>query len=155
MHMPPPALLGLGLCFVGPLDAQESPDAATLAFLEYADTAYGGAEPLLIESDSFLGSEAVVAMAKELGLAHGPRAELVECSDDRRSCRILPDGRLLRITAQTPGADSREWRFRIYLASDVATPDGRSRIFGVAREVRLVLNDGWRVVDDVVLFRTE
>ena len=156
--MPQTTVLGLGLCFLVaaiPVEGQTPLGGATRAFLEYADSAYTEVESLSIETDSFLEPQVVAEIATLLGLAHGPRSELVQCSEDRRSCRILPDGRLLRATAQVADAAGREWRFRIFLASDVATPDGRWRIFGVAREVTIALSDAWRVVDDAVLFQTQ
>ena len=156
--MPRIAVLWLGLSLLAasaPVEGQTPSVAATQVFLEYADSAYTEVEPFVLEIDSFLDSQVVAEIADDLGLAHGPRSELVQCSEDRRNCRIIPDGRLLRVTAQTANANSREWRFRIFLASDVALPDGRSRIFGVAREVTIALSDAWRVIDDKVLFQTQ
>ena len=144
-------VIGLVLTGVSWTGAQEPPFEAIAAGLQHV---VGQAEAkAVVVTDRFANAEGVRGVASSLGVRALKRAEVVQCSEDRKSCRIVgPEKRLISLReAKSVGADV---VLSLVISTQVESSDGSAQLFPTLREITLARVDGrWRVTGDQVVMQ--
>lgn len=147
-------LAALGTAHTHPLVAQGLPrDVITVAVRHVVGSQAGSYETTVLETDRFPNQAAVRDVADVLGLRAGRNSDLVQCSEDHLSCRIV-DGRkrLIRLL-EFDVSRGNEVRLLIVISKQVELPGEAPRLFPELREITLSRTSKgvWEVTDDQLL----
>jgi hypothetical protein len=141
--------LSLGLVSGSSARAQEFPREVLAAALKHIADKAGG--PVLVAIDRFPNPEVARGAGSSLGFRVAPRAEIVQCSEERRACQII--GNEKRVVSFSAFAVIEGGvALRLLISTPVRRPDGTSELRASIREFSLSLVNGrWTVTGDKAL----
>jgi hypothetical protein len=105
---------------------------------------------LVIAVDRFPEPDEVRRVSGGLGVRAGPTAELVECNDEVKKCRLWEGNRLIRLRAVHRVGN--QWAMQIMVSTQAELPRGGTRLFSQLRNVVIGRTNGaWKVDSDQVI----
>ena len=139
-----------------PSAAQEIPrDVINVALRHVVGSEPDAYDHTVVVTDHFPNRDVASDAANALGLRAGENSELVQCSDDRRSCRIVGGGKKVIRLQEFHMSRGDEVRLLLVISTQVELPGEDPRLFPELREITLTRSEKglWKVTGDELLVR--